>query len=53
MNLRWIDHDGRECVARFKTDAEAQACAEGLHGVQDVHLLDDDGEPLPYKETHP
>ena len=48
MKLRWIDEDGRECAARFRTKDEAMVCVEGLRtrGVQDVQLLDDDGEPL-------
>ena len=49
MDLRWTD-DGRECVARFTTEAEARRCAEGLRtrpGVQHIQLVDDD-EPLPY-----
>ena len=48
MDLHWTD-DGRECVARFPTEAEAQSCAEGLRtrqGVQDLQLLDNDGEPI-------
>ena len=50
MELRWTD-GGRECVASFTTETEAQRCAEELRarpGVQDVQLIDNDGEPLPY-----
>ena len=48
MYLIWADDDGRECVARFPTDAEAGRCVEGLRtrGVQDLQLFDDDGNPM-------
>jgi hypothetical protein len=48
MELHWTD-DGRECVARFPTEAEARRCAEGLcgrDGIQNVQLVDADGLPL-------
>jgi hypothetical protein len=48
MELRWTDN-GRECVARFKTEDEARRCADGLRlrdGIQNVQLLDADGIPL-------
>jgi hypothetical protein len=46
MEVRWLD-DGRERVAHFTSEAEARRCAEGLRarGVQDLTLVDDDGEP--------
>jgi hypothetical protein len=55
MELRWTDN-GRECVARFRTEAEAVLCAQALRprdGIQNVQLLHDDGEPSPTpgKET--
>jgi hypothetical protein len=49
MYLFWTDHDGRECAANFKIEAEAQACATLVRarvGVQDVQLVDEDGLPL-------
>jgi hypothetical protein len=47
MDLRWLD-EGRECVASFPTETEARRCADLLRarGVQDLVLLNDDGEPL-------
>jgi hypothetical protein len=40
--------EGRECVARFTTEAEARACAALLRtrdGVQNVQMVDEDGVP--------
>jgi hypothetical protein len=42
MELRWTD-EGRECIARFHSEAEARQCAELLGtrpGVQNIQLLD-------------
>lgn len=48
MELR-CTNDGRECVAQFPTEAEAQRCAELLlrtrDGLLDLQLLDNDGKP--------
>ncbi len=48
MNFRWTD-DGRECVARFPTEAEARQCAHGLslrERIQHIQLVDEDGVRL-------
>lgn len=40
---------GRESAAHFASEAEARVCADGLRArpeVQNIQLLDDDGEPL-------
>jgi hypothetical protein len=48
MELRWTE-EGRECAARFQTEAEARQCAALLGSRQevlDVQLLDEDGVNL-------
>ena len=47
VELRWTV-EGRECTARFTTDAEARACALLVctrEGVQDIQVFDEDGVP--------
>ena len=48
MYLYWTEHDGRDCLARFPTEADARQCADRLRarGVQDLQLLDADGERI-------
>lgn len=45
MELRWTD-DGRECVGRFRAEAEARLCDDLLHTrnrVRDLKPIDDAG----------
>ena len=45
MELHWTD-DGRECVGRFRVEAEARLCDDLLHTrneVRDLKPIDDAG----------
>lgn len=55
MELHWTN-EGRECVARFRTDAEARGCAALVRtrdGVREVELFDEDGVPCEDQSPQP